>query len=259
MHLCKRIFLLALLTLALFAGPAVPDSGPADFEDGETFVYQVSWGIFSYAGLAVITAERLPGSRGEDLIRLLQDIEARGVVGRFYPLDTRSLTVLESDTGRILWRREVGYDGRNGVDSEIIFDYVGRRAVFFDRLRPERNRMVEMPAGEDPTDLIAALIQASHWNLRMGEEQDVLVYASRDVYPLTITAEGYEEVRTPSGSYRALVLVPRMRTEPKGIFERGGEIKVWIAEGGDPLPVRMQLILGARIITLNLLSHDPGR
>jgi hypothetical protein len=253
-----RIFRLCLLVLILFPFSVASAAGPLAFGNGETFVYRVSWGLFSNAGLAVIAAEWAE-EEGENLVRITMDMEAHGVLRRFYPLDTRSLVLLENDTGRILQRREVGYDGRNGVDSETAFDYVARLAVFTDRLRPERNQTVEIPAGEELTDLIFGLIQARHWNMRAGEERNLLVYASRDIYPLVVRAEGYEEVRTSTAFIKALLLVPRMRTEPKGIFERGGDIKVWIAEDSEPLPVRMQLRLGSITVTLTLISHDPGQ
>ena len=68
--------------------------------------------------------------------------------------------------------------------------------------------------------------------------------------------EGYEEVRTPLGRFRTLVLVPRMERDPKGLFKRGGQIKVWIAQDGTRLPVKMQLVLKVGTASLLLTRHD---
>ena len=58
------------------------------------------------------------------------------------------------------------------------------------------------------------------------------------------------------GTFKALRLVPRMDKEPpRGLFQRGGEIKVWISDGARPLPVRMQLKLNFGTATLSLQQH----
>jgi hypothetical protein len=250
--MCLTLLSLALLSASLCRAAAFPV-----LDEGETFTYQVAWGVFPAAGTIVVAAEKeKAGSAG--LMRITVDTETRGLVGSFFPLDTRSVALLDAETGSILSYRETGFDGRRGVDKETTFDYVARQAVFVDRVRPDRSRTIEFPAGENPTDLILGLIETRRWQLQVGQERDTLVYASRDIYPLTIRAEDYEEVDTPFGNFEALLLVPEMRGEPRGVFEQGDEVKVWISEGNEPLPVRMQIRLEFGVVTLNLISHDPG-
>jgi hypothetical protein len=52
-----------------------------------------------------------------------------------------------------------------------------------------------------------------------------------------------------------------MEKNPKGLFKRGGQIKVWIAQDGSRLPVKMQLKLKIGSATLLLAKYDgaaPG-
>ena len=73
---------------------------------------------------------------------------------------------------------------------------------------------------------------------------------------MTLHAESYEQVRTPQGEERAMLLVPRMDTEePRGVFKRGGEIKVWVSQDGDRQPVKMQLKLKFGTAMLTLMEH----
>jgi hypothetical protein len=255
-HRNRYIFFLLLLLIVL----AVPISAAAydGFEDGERFTYQVSWGAFSNAGRIVVAAEKEQAA-GANLMRVTVDMKTRGVVSLFYSPKNNREALIDSDFGRTLRLQESGYDGRRELNNQTDFDYEGRQAVYQDRVRPQRSRTIEFPEGENPVDLVLGLIQTRQWNLQPGEEKDLLVYASRDIYPVVVRAEGYEEVNTPSGRYMTRVLVPSMRTEPKGIFENGGEVKVWIAEGDDPLPVRMQVQLSFGVATLSLVSHEPGR
>jgi hypothetical protein len=46
-----------------------------------------------------------------------------------------------------------------------------------------------------------------------------------------------------------------MDENPKGIFKRGGEIKVWISQEGQRLPVKMQLKLKFGAATLYLTDY----
>ena len=48
-----------------------------------------------------------------------------------------------------------------------------------------------------------------------------------------------------------------MEKNPKGLFKRGGEIKVWIAQDGSRLPVKMQLKLNFGSATLSLSGYEP--
>jgi hypothetical protein len=57
------------------------------------------------------------------------------------------------------------------------------------------------------------------------------------------------------GRYKALVLVPRMERDPKGVFKRGGEIKVWISQDAARLPIKMQLVLKYGTASLLLSGH----
>jgi hypothetical protein len=254
---CRSALFRALLLAAALIAFSGRTMALAAFGHGEIFTYQVAWGIFSNAGNIVVAAEK-EETEGGSLMRITVDTQTSGMVGNFFPLETRSVALLDGATGRILRYRETGFDGRRGVDKETSFDYGARQAFFVDRVRPERNRTIEFPEGENPTDLILGLIQTRRWGLQLGEERDTVVYASRDIYPVTVQAEDYQEIDTPLGNFRALLLVPRMRGEPRGIFEDGDEFRVWISEGDEPLPVQMKIRLEFGVVTLVLVGHTSG-
>lgn len=242
--------------LALFA-LLLPTSAPAAFtglRPGEKFTYKVGFAVFPRAGEITIAAQAHRDDRGLDVLRVTTEIASNGFVRAFYAFDNRAEGIIDLATGRLLHVRESGADPKRATDSETTFDYEKRIARHVDRSRPERSTDIPIPDG-DPIDLITALVSTREWDLKPGEKRDVLVHFGRDLYPLAIHAEGYEEVRTPLGKFRALVLVPRMAANPKGIFKRGGEIKVWIAQDGSRLPVKMQLILKYGTASLLLTNY----
>ncbi len=211
------------------------------FRDGESFTYRVGFALFGKAGEITITADD-ERKDGLDFMRVITETRSRGLVRAFYAFDNRAEVLIDKPSGRLVSVKESGADPKRASDSETTFDYEQRLMRHVDRVRTGRTADMPIPDG-DPLDLISALVQTRDWNLKPGEKRNVLVHFGRDLYPLSIHAEGYEEVRTPLGKYKTLVLVPRMQGEPKGLFKRGGEIKVWIAQDGSKLPVKMQLVL----------------
>lgn len=245
-----------LLLLLAILPPAVVFGAPFNaFRDGESFTYKVGFAIFSKAGEIVITAhDRTADGRAEVVVTT--DTRSRGFVRAVYPFDNHAEVTIDRATGRLLSVTESGSDPKRASDSTTTFDYANRLMHHVDRVRTGRTVDVPIPAG-DPIDLISALVQTRDWDLQPGEQRNVLVQFGRDLYPLAIRAEGYEEVRTPLGKYRTLVLVPYMEKDPKGLFARGGEIKVWIAQDGSKLPVKMQLVLKYGTASLLLSEYQP--
>jgi hypothetical protein len=244
------LFALASLAVSAVAAPFTA------FRDGEQFTYRVGFAVFNRAGEIVITADETTNDDGRPVVRVETLTASRGFVRGVYAFENKAEVVIDKESGRLLSMREKGEDPKRATDSQTIFDYEHRIARHADRARPERSAEIRIPEG-DPLDLISALVQTRDWNLRPGEKRDVLVHFGRDLYPLALYAEGYEEVRTPLGRFQTLLLVPRMEKNPKGLFKRGGEIKVWIAQDGSKLPVKMQLKLNFGTATLLLSEYKP--
>ncbi|MBI3886647.1 MAG: DUF3108 domain-containing protein [Opitutae bacterium] len=226
------------------------------FRDGEVFTYKVGFAIFAHAGDLTIAAHLDQGG-GRDLVRITTDTRSNGIVRDFYEFDNKAEVVIDRPTSRLQSVRESGGDPKRPTDTEFVVDYARHTARFTDRVRPERSGELALPDG-DPIDLISALVQTRTWNLKPGEKRDVVVQFGRDFYPLAIYADHYETVRTPLGKYQTLVLVPRMEKDPKGVFKKGGQIKVWISQGETNLPVKMQLKLKFGAATLLLSGYEGG-
>jgi hypothetical protein len=248
--------LLRSLAFAMVAAPVLSaNPGPfTAFSDGETFTYRVAWGVFFHAGEIVITAHEEQAADGSKTFRITTNTGTYGLVHELYAYSNRAEGVIDQATGRLLFFSEKGSDGRHFTDNETTFDYAHKSASYIDRAHPNRTAQIPIPAG-DPIDLISALVDTRNWNLKPGESRQVLVNFGNEFFPLAIYAEGYDEILTPLGKFQTLVLVPRMEENPKGIFKRGGEIKVWISQQDQKLPVQMQLKLKFGVATLHLTGY----
>jgi len=246
---CLLLFCLAITTVS--ADPFTA------FGDGERLVYRVSWGIIG-AGQIVITAKAETGKDGKPLMRITNTMASRGMVRGLYRFDNAAEVLIERDTARMLWAADKGVERSNKTESRTDFDYTANVAHHVDTYRPNRNTDIPLKPGDEPMDLISALVQTRRWDIKPGDSRDVLVHFGRELFPVTIHAESIEEVDTSLGDFKALLLSPRMEKEPpRGIFKRGGKISVWVAQNGERLPVKMQLQLGFGAATLTLIEHTP--
>ncbi|RXK55965.1 DUF3108 domain-containing protein [Oleiharenicola lentus] len=253
-----RVFMAVKISLLSFLLPGFALAAPfVAIRDGESFTYKVGFSVFSHAGDIEISGANPKDTA--DRIAITVDTRSRGFVRGLYEFDNKAVADVELSSGRLLRVTENGSDPKRPIDTKFVIDYTARTATFTDRVRTGRSNRLTLPEGGDPIDLISALVQTRDWNLKPGEKREVVVQFGRDFYPITILAEGYEEVRTPLGRYRTLVLVPRMEKEPKGLFKRGGEVKVWIAQDGSRLPVKMQLKLNFGAATLLLSKYQPPK
>jgi hypothetical protein len=245
-----RLSLLFLFAIAAEAEPAL--------KSGEAFTFRVGWGVFMHAGEIRIAAIDMPTAEGEPRLQVVTTTATRGVAKAIYPFEARAESFYDGKTGRLLVTTEVTKNDTKETKVTTQFDYTKSTASYVSSKNPAPVMLI-MPAGE-PQDLIMSLVQTRRWTLKPGEHQDALVIFGDEFYELTIYAERYEEVRTPVGTFNALVLVPKMeKTPPKGMFKRGGAVRVWISQDERHLPVKFQVDFkfGAGVATLT--AYIPPR
>ena len=223
---------------------------------GEQLTYRVAWGVFANAGEIKILA-RTEVNDQQPCTVVVTTTSTRGFLRGLYPFDARAESVFSARTGRMLVHTERSAASKKPGDTMLAFDYGNSTADFRDLVRPERNKIVPMPAG-DPMDLITCLVQTRAWNLKPGDQRDVLVMFEDEPYELTFHALRYERVRTPLGESDTLVLEPRMeRTAPKGMFKRGSNVRVWITQDDLHLPVKFEVEFKFGVGVSTLTKYTP--
>ncbi len=211
-------------------------------KDGEQFSYRVSWGIFGRAGDITVSANEVLADENPEL-RIRTETSTRGFIRAIYPFDGQADTFYDLQSGNFKRATAETKSRSKETKAAISFDYTADQAQYTDFLSEERSVTLPIPEN-NPADFITTLIQTRNWDLKLGEQRAVSVLFDDEFYELVITAEAEEEVNTKWGKKVALVLVPRMETEPKGMFKRGGEVKVWLSQDESPLPLRFQVKMG---------------
>ncbi|MDB6093396.1 MAG: hypothetical protein JWM32_958 [Verrucomicrobia bacterium] len=252
----RRLFLVLLLS----ASPLAANMQLA-LRPGEELTYRVGWGIFANAGEIKISA-RAETNEQQPCTLVVTTTSTRGFLRGLFPFDARAESVFSNHTGRMLVHTERSASGKkNPGDTMLTFNYGSGTADFRDLIEPGKSQVVTLPPG-DPMDLITCLVQTRAWNLKPGDQRDVLVMFEEEPYELTIHALRYESVTTPLGTFNTLVLEPRMeKTAPKGMFKRGSNVRVWIGQDAEHLPVKFEVEFkfGVGVSTLtNYVAPPPA-
>ncbi|MEI6862126.1 MAG: DUF3108 domain-containing protein [Verrucomicrobiota bacterium] len=235
---------------------AVVKSGDAvSLLPGELFKFQVGWGLFSGAGEIKVTATS-SSLAGQLLTRVTTQTATKGVIGALYSFTGEAVADFDSRDGRLLTAHADTRAGKKPTQMAVTFDYARSEAAYVDPLRPARTRMLSLPPGR-PMDLITVLIQARAWNLKPGEKHAALVLFDDEFYPLTITAQKVENISTPKGRRDAMMLIPEMAGPPKGMFKKGGAVKVWISNDRDRLPLKFEVKVKVGTATATLVDYQP--
>ena len=225
---------------------------PLPLKDGERLTYRVSWAIVPGAGEIRIAAQRDSDSR----LVVTSSTVTRRLAKMLMPFEAEAKATFDLRTGRWLSLQEKSLLRNKRAEHSVMFDYQQRQATYAPGDAPDKARVLPMPEG-DPRDLIMALLQTRTWDLKPGEKRDALVLWDDDFYELTIHAVRYEEVKIPMGSYKTLLLEPRMeKTPPKGMFRKGGSVRVWIAQDEQQLPVKFEVEFKIGTGTAMLESYE---
>ena len=221
--------------------------------DGESYSFRVSWGPFFNAGEITLAAKK-ETALGVNRLRITTRTSSRGVIRTLFPFDGTGESFFDEASGRLLEARAETAAGQKKTSASILFDYAKAEAIYTDHVKPSRNTTVEVPAGNF-SDFITTLIQARQWNLAPGQSREVHVLFDDEFYHLNITAERIEKIRTADGKKSALLLVPRMVGPAKGMFRKGGEVRVWISDDAEHLPVRFEVTLPVGTAVALLTAH----
>lgn len=228
--------------------------------DGEKLTYRVSWAIVPGAGEIKIAAQHDTTVPGAPRLVVTTTTATRRLARMLLPFDAEAKSIFDLQTGRLLSLHESSVQKQKKSAHTVTFDHTGRQATYLAASEPNQPRVLPIPGG-DPTDLMMGLLLTRSWDLKPGEKRDALILFDDDFYELTIHMARYEDVHTPLGVFKTIVLEPRMdKTAPKGMFKRGSSVRIWIAQDRHRLPVKFEVEfkIGTGTATLSAYEGPSG-
>lgn len=236
------IICIAVLVGHLSISPA------AAFTIPEKLVYDLTW-----TGVKAGTAT-LEVVNDKETLRVISTANSANWVSVFYKVEDRVETVLAKGKSDIFVALPQNYrlklrEGRHRRDKEVIYDHAQKKATFIDHLDNDRKEFAISGHTFDP---LSVLYYVRTLKLEVGRSVYMDIFDSKKLWNVEVQVLRKERISSILGEVDTLVVKPLMKSE--GIFNRKGDMLIWITDDQKKLPVRMQTKVAVGSITATLVS-----
>jgi hypothetical protein len=242
-----RAYFPLILFVAMLLGHLLI-SPSAAFTIPEKLVYDLAW-----TGVKAGTAT-LEVVNDKETLRVISTANSANWVSVFYKVEDRVETVLAKGKSDIFLARPQNYrlklrEGRHRRDKEVIYDHERKKAVFIDHLDNDRK---EFAISEHAFDPLSVLYYVRTLKLEVGKSVYMDIFDSKKLWNVEVQVLRKERISSILGDVETVVVKPLMKSE--GIFNRKGDMLIWLTDDQKRIPVKMQTKVAVGSITATLVS-----
>ncbi len=226
---------------------------PFTVSASETFRYDLTWmGI--KAGEA-----RLEFIEEGDSLKIVSRAESAKWLSVFYKVDDRvESVVLKKNNpakGANHWvadryRLKIR-EGRHRRDKEVIFDPANKTVLYINNLK---NKKETYSVPENTFDPLSGFFLLRKRLLKINRPVHITIFDSNKVWDVRVDILKKEEVETPAGKFRTIVVKPNMKSE--GIFDRKGDIYIYLTDDKRHIPVLIRTKVAVGYIEAELVGGE---
>ncbi len=241
---------LAVVLAALCSLAATGISGAAAFSVPERLVYDLTW-----TGIKAGTAT-LEIARNGNAVRIVSTARSADWVSIFYTVDDRTESVLMLPHPPALVGFPANYhmkirEGRHRRDKEVTFDQKRHTAVYVNHLEGEKKELNTRGSVFDP---LSAFYYVRTLRFEVGRPVFVEILDSKKLWNVEVQVLKRERITTKLGTFDTVVIRPLMKSE--GIFNRRGDMYIWLTNDEKRVPVKMQTRAVVGSITATLAGGE---
>jgi hypothetical protein len=246
--------LICILAFFIFSADAAAESSASSsvLWKGERLVFKLSWfGI--PAGQAVVEASDAGYLQGKKMYGISAVTASNQFIDAFYPVRDGIYSFIFADTlasYKFIVHQE---EGTYRSDKEILFDYAKRKATF---TKNGEVSMHDIPAFV--TDSLSAYYYFRTKELMVGKPITIDVFDDKQLWQVEVQILRKERIQTPSGTFNTILIKPFLKFE--GIFQRKGDVYIWITDDSRKMPVRMKskIVIGSIYADLIEYAYKPS-
>jgi hypothetical protein len=195
----------------------------------ERFQYDIYW-LGIYVGTAVLEAVN-----NEGVLRITSQVDSSPFISAFYKVEDRAESVVLDGTPvnfRIKQR-----EGRYKSDKETIFDMYSRTITFFNYLEgTETEHNVKEAIA---WDVVSGFYYLRTQPLEVGKPVFIDVFDSNKFYKAKVDVLRKEKIEiSDKDELNTIVVRPALKSE--GLFQRQGEILIWLTDDENKIPVKVE-------------------
>ncbi len=215
----------------------------------EKLVYDLTW-----TGVKAGTAtQEILNDNGT--VKIISTAHSANWLSTFFLVDDRIESVMVSSSPAVLglpksYRMKIK-EGKTRRDKEILFDHFKRTALYIDHLSGEKKNV---DITEKTLDTLSSFYFIRSLQLEVGKSVFISVFDSKRLWNTEVQVLRREKIKTTLGSFDTLVVKPLMQSE--GIFEKKGDMYIWLTDDKRLLPVKMKTKVAVGSITATLVGGN---
>ena len=227
------------------AGAPAVLMAPVPFGVGEKMEYDVKFSS-AKVGTGSMEVREIVDVRGKPAWHTVFNVKGKALV--FFSVNI----TLESwfdvvSLNSLRFHQDQRYTGTRRVQKVEIFP---ERGIFHEEGKPEQ---VAMPA---PLDDASMLYFVRTIPLEVGQTYVLNRYYKPDKNPVRVTVLRREEVTTPAGKFKTVVVQPKLKAG--GLFGENGKAEVWLTDDSTRMMVQLKSDLSVGSINMYLSSYTLG-
>ncbi|MFZ3209785.1 MAG: DUF3108 domain-containing protein [Geobacteraceae bacterium] len=218
----------------------------------EKLTYDLTWtGIKAGTATQEIIAEK-------DRVRIISTARSADWLSVFFEVEDLIETTLIRIPGQSLglprtYRMNIR-EGNHRRDREIRFDHEAGKAQYIDHLV---NENVELEITRNTYDLYTGFYYVRSIPLEVGKSVFISILDGKELYNLEVQTLRKERIKTALGEFNTIKIKPVMKSE--GIFQKKGNIYIWLTDDARRLPVKMQSKVFIGSVTATLVGVSSQR
>lgn len=214
----------------------------------EKFYYDIYWmGI--YVGNAVIEAVNNGG-----IIRITSEVHSAPFISTFYEVEDYAESRVKD--GRPFNFRIRQHEGKYRSDKETIFDADNKKITYYDYLKGTKDEHI---VGDSMFwDVISGFYHLRTRGLEPETTVFVDIFDSNKVLNAEVNVLGRESVKfIGKGDIDAIVVKPILKSD--GLFQNKGDIRIWLSDDENRMPVRVETKVSIGNVTAALRRVETER
>jgi len=199
---------------------------------GERLVFEISWFNLK-GGTAVIEASEGAEVNGRKVHQISAVTNSNQIVDKFHKVRDRVDSFIYADNLSSFRFKVHQEEGRFRQDKEIYFDYTKGTAAY-----TVGKETSHYPIPFFVQDALSSLYYLRTRELVIGNPVIIDVFDDKKLWQVEVQVLGKERIVTPAGEFDTVMVKPLLKFE--GIFQRKGEVYVWLTDDSRRMPVRMK-------------------
>lgn len=208
--------------------------------------------LISMFGLPVGSAELEAKHEGEEVLFTLR-VRSSAAISSVFPVD--DIVETRHISGKFIMSKIIQHEGTFSSDQGFTVNLAKKRVSWFDNIGG-RSQTVPVPSDE-VIDTLSGIYLLRSRTLQVGKTEILHIFDSETYADVPVEILSRETIRLPN-LQKVDTVVIRPLQQTAGIFRRTGDIRVWITDDANKVPVKIVTSVSLGTVTVELLSAESA-